>query len=202
MKNFEKGNDRERNSGGFKRDFGKKQFGNRERPQMYDAVCSDCGKNCEVPFKPSSDKPIYCSRCFATRNGSDRSEGENRERPRFQEKRMFNTICDKCGKRFEISFKPTGDRPVYCNDCFDKGGSNRGSERNSNQYKEQFEELNAKLDKIIKLLTPVKKEKSDLIALEEEIVEKKKAKTRKPKKTIEKKSIGKKTVSKKKKEKK
>ena len=28
-------------------------------------VCSDCGKECQVPFKPRSDKPVYCDDCFA-----------------------------------------------------------------------------------------------------------------------------------------
>lgn len=32
--------------------------------QMYDAVCSACGKDCKVPFQPSNDRPIYCSDCF------------------------------------------------------------------------------------------------------------------------------------------
>ena len=41
-------------------------FGNKpgmER-QMHDAVCSDCGKDCQVPFKPASGKPVYCRDCF------------------------------------------------------------------------------------------------------------------------------------------
>ncbi len=32
--------------------------------QMYDAVCSECGKPCQVPFEPRNDRPIYCSDCF------------------------------------------------------------------------------------------------------------------------------------------
>jgi CxxC-x17-CxxC domain-containing protein len=32
--------------------------------QMHEAVCSECGSDCEVPFKPSSDKPVYCNNCF------------------------------------------------------------------------------------------------------------------------------------------
>ena len=37
---------------------------------MHKATCADCGKNCEVPFKPSRDKPVYCSNCFSKRDGS------------------------------------------------------------------------------------------------------------------------------------
>lgn len=32
--------------------------------QMYDAVCSACGKPCKVPFEPRGDRPVYCSDCF------------------------------------------------------------------------------------------------------------------------------------------
>ena len=32
--------------------------------QMFDAVCSECGKPCKVPFEPRGDRPIYCSDCF------------------------------------------------------------------------------------------------------------------------------------------
>ena len=32
--------------------------------QMYPAVCSNCGKETEVPFQPRTDKPVYCRECF------------------------------------------------------------------------------------------------------------------------------------------
>ncbi len=32
--------------------------------EMHKAVCSDCGKECEVPFKPTEGRPIYCRDCF------------------------------------------------------------------------------------------------------------------------------------------
>ncbi len=32
---------------------------------VYKAVCTDCGAECEVPFQPKSDKPIYCKKCWA-----------------------------------------------------------------------------------------------------------------------------------------
>ena len=46
----------------------------RER-QMYPAVCSSCGKDTQVPFQPSSDKPVYCSDCFQQRGGGNRGGG-------------------------------------------------------------------------------------------------------------------------------
>ena len=47
-------------SGGFNRDFG----GPRE---MHKATCSECKKECEVPFKPTEGKPVFCRDCFNKR---------------------------------------------------------------------------------------------------------------------------------------
>ena len=43
-------------------------FGGRPR-EMHKATCADCGKECEVPFKPSGDRPVYCRDCFSKRKG-------------------------------------------------------------------------------------------------------------------------------------
>jgi CxxC-x17-CxxC domain-containing protein len=47
---------------------------------MHKAICADCGKDCEVPFRPSVDRPVYCKGCFTTRknNGTFRPRGDNR----------------------------------------------------------------------------------------------------------------------------
>jgi CxxC-x17-CxxC domain-containing protein len=34
--------------------------------QKFDAVCSNCGKKCQVPFRPDGTKPVYCKDCFGT----------------------------------------------------------------------------------------------------------------------------------------
>ena len=47
-----------RSSGRFGRDSG------RSSPGMHHAVCAKCGEDCDVPFKPTSGKPVYCSNCF------------------------------------------------------------------------------------------------------------------------------------------
>lgn len=39
--------------------------------QLYPAICSNCGRETEVPFQPRNDKPVYCRECFqAMRSGS------------------------------------------------------------------------------------------------------------------------------------
>ncbi len=33
--------------------------------EMIKITCSDCGKEAEVPFKPTEGRPVYCQECFA-----------------------------------------------------------------------------------------------------------------------------------------
>ena len=35
--------------------------------EMHKAICADCGEECEVPFKPTQSRPVYCRDCFAKR---------------------------------------------------------------------------------------------------------------------------------------
>ena len=46
-------------------------FGMRPR-EMHKATCADCNKECEVPFKPSGDRPVYCKECFSKRKDRGR----------------------------------------------------------------------------------------------------------------------------------
>lgn len=112
-------------------------------------------------------------RDFGGDRGGKRSFGGGRGGERAE---MFSTVCSDCGKKCEVPFRPTGDKPVFCSDCFrNKGeGSSRGGERNFGRrdfkpryddrnketvnYKAQFEAINIKLDKILKLLNPIIKE--------------------------------------------
>lgn len=33
--------------------------------QMFQAICARCGTECEVPFEPRQERPVYCSNCYA-----------------------------------------------------------------------------------------------------------------------------------------
>lgn len=35
--------------------------------QLFATVCSSCGKDTQVPFKPTPGKPVYCRECYAKR---------------------------------------------------------------------------------------------------------------------------------------
>ena len=34
--------------------------------EMHKATCTKCKKECQVPFKPTEGKPVYCKECYAT----------------------------------------------------------------------------------------------------------------------------------------
>ena len=60
--------------GGPRRDGQRGGFGGGSRGgfggprEMHKATCSSCGKGCEVPFKPTQGKPVYCRDCFSKRS--------------------------------------------------------------------------------------------------------------------------------------
>lgn len=33
--------------------------------EMFMTTCAQCGQEAKIPFKPSDDRPVYCSDCFA-----------------------------------------------------------------------------------------------------------------------------------------
>lgn len=35
-------------------------------------------------------------------------------------RQLYNVTCATCGKPAQVPFKPSGDRPVYCKDCYMK----------------------------------------------------------------------------------
>ena len=63
---------------------------------------------------------------------------------------MHEVICDKCGSKCEVPFRPTEGKPVYCSDCFRKNESTE-PKQSSNSGRE-LEQINQKLDKILSLL--------------------------------------------------
>ena len=87
-------------------------------------TCSDCGAAFtftagEQEFhaeKGFTNEPRRCPDCRQARRSSDGGRsgggggGGNRE--------MFEATCGSCGKIARVPFQPRGDRPVYCNDCF------------------------------------------------------------------------------------
>ena len=107
------------------------------------------------------------------RRSSDRFNRRDSGRSSFEKRTMHKVICDKCGQSCEVPFKPTEGKPVYCKDCFRKEESPRQESRSSygssrkefrpkhgssesrqesDKLAAEFQQINAKLDKILEIL--------------------------------------------------
>ena len=104
-----------------------KPFQRFDRPRQYDkgerddnfrersftkVICSDCNKECEVPFKPSGDRPVYCKECFSKRKdrGPHKESYDNKPREQvFTPERHFDKRKSsenrKPGKRKQSGFR-------------------------------------------------------------------------------------------------
>jgi CxxC-x17-CxxC domain-containing protein len=71
----------ERGSGGGSSSYGSGGYSSGSR-EMFSATCSSCGKEAQVPFRPSGEKPVYCSDCFQQQRGSQ-SAGRSRGRGQY-----------------------------------------------------------------------------------------------------------------------
>ena len=53
------------------------------RREMHPAVCAECGKDTEVPFRPRGDRPVYCSDCYSKQRDSGGGVGGGRSFNRY-----------------------------------------------------------------------------------------------------------------------
>jgi len=79
-------NDNKQSSGRFGRDSDR--FDNRtlRKFERSTVTCDACGQKCEVPFKPTEGKPVYCSACFKKPGSSPRPHQSHIELDQINEK--------------------------------------------------------------------------------------------------------------------
>ncbi len=154
MKNFQEGDNR---SGGFqggsgggrppfqKKSWGVDKAGGRDKV-MFKAICSECGKNCEVPFRPSGDKPVYCQDCFnRKREASDTRGRDLRPDPSNRAPKRDFTDRPSFRPNFQPDLKPA---PIH------------------NDTNKQLAEINAKLDRLLGAIEKITETKKETPALE------------------------------------
>ena len=59
----------------------------RDSGKMHKGVCADCGKECEVPFRPTGDRPVYCQECWVKRRPPRTEDRRRREYSREDRQR-------------------------------------------------------------------------------------------------------------------
>lgn len=98
-------------------------------------TCADCGsaftfsaaeqeRYAELGF---TNEPKRCAPCRAAKKAAGGGGGGRRGGGGFSgggggrgggPREMFPAVCAQCGKQTQVPFRPRGDRPVYCSDCF------------------------------------------------------------------------------------
>lgn len=46
---------------------------------MTQVTCDECKKPCEVPFRPTAGKPVYCNDCFRSQGSANRDRAPRRD---------------------------------------------------------------------------------------------------------------------------
>jgi CxxC-x17-CxxC domain-containing protein len=142
MGNFQGGNNnrgggfRGGNGGGGRSNF---RGGDRE-VTMHKTTCDECKKSCEVPFRPSGDKPVYCSDCFSTKR-DDGNRGGNRNFDNKTPRRDFNDRPNNSSTQQPIFSKVVGS---------------------SDETKKQLAEINTKLDRLINAIEKLSQPKAEV----------------------------------------
>ncbi|MDP1689023.1 MAG: hypothetical protein Q8L47_02745 [bacterium] len=172
MNNFKSGGFSQRgSSSGSRSKFGgggggRDRGNNRDRrsPELFQAVCAECKKQCQVPFRPSQDKPVYCRDCFGKqRYVPGRNSNGQDGNPRTQ--RAEQSSYD--GPRPEIrrDFAPERESQTE----YVKPQSNEGIEALARQISTLDSKLNRILEMLVKkevkqsVITPIAKEVAQII---------------------------------------
>ena len=91
-------------------------------------TCADCGQ--EFTFTASEQQffadrqfsePRRCPSCRAARKvarGDGGSGGYSSGGYDRAPREMFSATCSSCGREAQVPFRPSGNKPVYCSDCF------------------------------------------------------------------------------------
>jgi len=131
---------------------------------MHSAICDECQKSCQVPFRPTGDKPIYCSECFEAKGGKSGSD-----------------------RSFDRSDRGNNRGSDFGHDSMH--GAKRQDARREN-FENKLEQIITKLDILIKAISPDSQVKVKMevdSAVEEKVEKTPKARAKTPKAKVVKK---------------
>jgi CxxC-x17-CxxC domain-containing protein len=105
-------------------------------------TCRDCGQSFlftsgEQDFfaqKGFTNEPSRCPACRGARR-AERGDGGSSGGGYGGQREMFEATCSSCGGVARVPFQPSGEKPVYCSNCFQSqrssGGGSYGGGGNS-----------------------------------------------------------------------
>lgn len=80
-------------------------------------TCKECGA--DFVFS-ASEQEFYAEKGFQNEPARCTSCRAARRQQRNGAREMFTVTCADCGAETQVPFNPTGDRPVYCRECYDR----------------------------------------------------------------------------------
>lgn len=95
-------------------------------------TCQDCSSSFTFTAddqqyhreKGYTNEPKRCPNCRQSRRstggGGSSSYGSSYASGYGSQREMHDVVCAQCGKDTQVPFRPSGERPVYCSDCFSK----------------------------------------------------------------------------------
>jgi CxxC-x17-CxxC domain-containing protein len=101
-------------------------------------TCADCGADFLFSERDQSfyaerglSEPKRCKPCRDQRKarrteGSDFGNRSSSGSRGGGERQRFQIVCQQCGKEDTVPFRPSGNRPVLCGDCFSAGRAGAG----------------------------------------------------------------------------
>lgn len=96
-------NSDQKDSGRFdRRPSNRKDFRPRfsEDRSMHKVKCDSCGESCEVPFRPTAGKPVFCDACFKKNKGPG---SENKYNQPSKELAQINEKLDKILEALKVN---------------------------------------------------------------------------------------------------
>lgn len=112
---------------------------------MFRTTCDSCHKPCEVPFKPNGKKPVFCDACFNQTRETSHSDFVKRK-----DKMIFDAP-EGAAQRGPVTYSENSPTATATDAKF-------------MEVKRELTSVNAKLDKLIDImskLTPKKISKKD-----------------------------------------
>jgi CxxC-x17-CxxC domain-containing protein len=103
--------------------------------EKYSIVCSLCGKEKTVPFKPEPGRPVYCKECIAKiKSGEVKVEKGGQDQIKYDEATFYKPLAD-----LGIEFGP--DKGNKGNGGKNKNGDNKKNEKENNSLKEVLNQI-------------------------------------------------------------